>query len=406
LKDKFIMSTLPKGAEALLIAIQTPAPKGYMGIPVLIWGKPGEGKSSFLEGLARPTFPVFTLIASIHDPTDFSGLPVFRDGALHYAVPEWVRHFDDSGGQGILFLDELTTAPPAVQSALLRVVLERTVGFHPLDKGVRIVAAANPPDLMTGGWDLSPPLRNRFVHLEWELGAEVYLSALEQGFESVSLPQIPPALHEERQKEWKILVVAFLKQSPYLLTTPPDQSAQGFASPRSWDFAIALMASCDCLELSPLSQNKQKSDVFYTLLKGCIGEGTALAFMEFVQNMRLPNADDLLDGKIEIEVAQLNDGELYVLFGALQRALERRHESPTLTAAVLRFQDLIQAVFDDQRRDVIYVSLRKAAKTGIFAKVLAIAQQQSTEEKQRILNALNQLFNDEGLKEFIDVFER
>lgn len=154
----------PTGAEALLIALQTPAPKGYTGIPVLVWGPPGVGKSSFLEGLAAPNFPVLTLIASIHDPTDFSGLPVFHNGTVHYAVPEWVKQFE-TGGEGILFLDELTTAPPAVQAALLRVVLERKVGFHQLPPRVRIVAAANPPDLMTGGWDLSPPLRNRFVHL-------------------------------------------------------------------------------------------------------------------------------------------------------------------------------------------------------------------------------------------------
>ena len=31
-------------------------------------------------------------------------------------------------GVGLLFLDELTTAPPAVQAAMLRVVLERVVG--------------------------------------------------------------------------------------------------------------------------------------------------------------------------------------------------------------------------------------------------------------------------------------
>jgi len=35
------MPHLPKGAEALLIALQTPNLRNTIGIPVLIWGKPG-----------------------------------------------------------------------------------------------------------------------------------------------------------------------------------------------------------------------------------------------------------------------------------------------------------------------------------------------------------------------------
>ena len=66
------------GTEELLIAMQTPAPRGHLGVPTLLWGQPGEGKTSFVEALDRPGFPVVTLIASIHDPTDFSGLPVYE----------------------------------------------------------------------------------------------------------------------------------------------------------------------------------------------------------------------------------------------------------------------------------------------------------------------------------------
>ena len=43
-------------------------------------------------------------------------------------------------GEGIAFFDEISTAPPAVQAALLRVVLERTVGDLRLPDGVAVVA--------------------------------------------------------------------------------------------------------------------------------------------------------------------------------------------------------------------------------------------------------------------------
>ncbi len=45
-----------EGAEELVIALQTPSPKGHMGIPALLWGAPGEGKSSFVESLQKDDF--------------------------------------------------------------------------------------------------------------------------------------------------------------------------------------------------------------------------------------------------------------------------------------------------------------------------------------------------------------
>lgn len=104
------MADYASGAIELLIALQTPSPKGYRGVPALVWGAPGTGKSTFIESLAGERFPVITLIASLHDPTDFNGLPVLVDGRVHFAPPEWVHEFEQHG-QGILFLDELTTAP-------------------------------------------------------------------------------------------------------------------------------------------------------------------------------------------------------------------------------------------------------------------------------------------------------
>ncbi|RME97465.1 MAG: hypothetical protein D6772_10370, partial [Bacteroidetes bacterium] len=204
-------SSLPTGAQALLIALQTPAPSGHQGIPVLLWGKPGTGKSSFLEALQRPDFPVLTLLASIHDPTDFSGLPMLQEGEVHYARPAWLGTLV-AAAQGVLFLDELTTAPPAVQAALLRVVLERQVGSHALPAAVRVVAAANPPDPAYGNWDLSPALRNRFVHLQWDLPEPVFRRALAQGFASASLPAIDQAAHRARLPYWKLVIAAFLKR--------------------------------------------------------------------------------------------------------------------------------------------------------------------------------------------------
>lgn len=392
----------PKGAEALLIALQTPNTKDTIGIPVLVWGKPGEGKSSFLEGLSEPQFPVLTLIASIHDPTDFSGLPIMKNDTVQYAIPEWVNNFSDKG-DGILFLDELTTAPPAVQAALLRVVLERKVGFHDLPKGVRIVAAANPPDLMTGGWELSPPLRNRFVHLQWELSADIYRDALLNGFPKAKLPVIPKKEHAEKVEKYRILVHGFLSRNPNLLSTSADTDRYGFASPRSWDFATALMASCDILGLSPINGN-QKSTVFLELLSGCIGDGASINFIGFMKNLKLPSPEDVLDGREKVEIEKLDESELFILFSGFRKLLSKEVADDLLLQRSGILIPLVNEVIARKRKDIIFPTMRHLAKVEHIVPRLVKTSRAAGKEKQtEIFTFLKGFFSEKGFDDYVKI---
>jgi hypothetical protein len=392
------MAVMPKGAEELLIALQTPSPKGHLGIPALLWGAPGEGKSSFVESLRRDDFPVVTLIASIHDPTDFSGLPVHLNGQVRFAPPEWTFAFDETG-QGILFLDELTTAPPSVQAALLRVILERKVGFRPLPKGVRVVAAANPPDQVVGGWELSPPLRNRFVHIRWALSGEIYQKALREGFGQPSLPAIDPDAHAEAEKFWRRMVEVFLQHYPHLAKTNPSDEEYAFASPRTWDFAIALMASCDLLGKAP-KPGQKGSEVFLNLVEGCVGKGAAVAFAHFLQTLRLPDPDEVLDGKIPLDLKSFRDDELYAFFSALAAALVRRQTQPNFVDSMLVFLELTEQVSHDGRIDTIFVSLQQVAKGKLLQQAINAAN--LTGQLTKLQQAIVRTFEETPLKEFVD----
>ncbi len=258
---------------------------------------------------------------------------------------------------------------------------------------------------MIGGWELSPPLRNRFIHLEWEITTEQYINALNSHWGKGVIPSINKVQHAKLLPEWKLKISAFLKLSPNLIHSSPEDNLYGFASPRTWDFVACICAACELLQIAPI-KGQTGSKTFIQLIKGCLGEGVAISFIEFLINLKLPAPDDILDGKETLNIEDLNDGELYIIFGAMNRVLESRFESTDLINSALIYFKLTEAVFQDGRRDLIYVSLKKISKAGLLMKTLAMAQRRGPEKSNEIMKAIQELFSDEGLSEFIDIFEK
>ncbi len=278
-------------------------------LPVILWGAPGTGKTSAVTALgAAAGLPVEVVVGSIREPSDFSGLPVLRDDGTWFAPPRWAQRLA-AAGAGLLFLDELTTAPPAVQAAMLRVVLERTVGDLTLPDTVRIVAAANPPDQAADGWDLSAPLANRLIHLNWRVSAEDVAEGFASGFQTPEFDLKdnagPAAVAGARA-----LVGAFLRVRPELvLAVPdsPDRAGRGWPSPRSWEMAARALAACEHVRAGEA--------VLADLVLGAVGEAAGFELLSWRRNLDLPDPATLLSDPGARLPERLD--RLHALLGAL-----------------------------------------------------------------------------------------
>ena len=86
--------------------------------PVMLWGAPGVGKSQIISQIAlRHDVPLIDIRLSQMEPSDLRGIP-FREGErVEWAIPSMLPDAEQHGAKGILFLDEITSAPPSVSAA-------------------------------------------------------------------------------------------------------------------------------------------------------------------------------------------------------------------------------------------------------------------------------------------------
>ncbi|GAA3776313.1 MoxR family ATPase [Streptomyces coacervatus] len=305
--------------EALTLAVAA-------DLPVLLWGEPGIGKTAALTQLAAALdLPLTTVIASVHEPSDFSGLPVVGDDPAEQGVPmappDWAVRLVRAG-RGLLFLDELSTAPPAVQAALLRLVLERRIGALQLPPGVRIVAAANPRSSAADGWELSPPLANRFVHLQWTHDHEVVVRGLGGTWPRATLPRLCPSRLSEAVDFARRAVCGLLTARPKLVhQLPSNEMRRGGAwpSPRSWEMTLCLIAFATAAGSS--------RDVLSLLVRGTVGDGPGLELLASLDRLDLPDPEVLLADPAGAELPERGDLRQAVLDGVVAAVRNRPEKS-------------------------------------------------------------------------------
>lgn len=259
-------------------------------LSLFIWGKTGCGKSDSVRQVAMDiakskkleynedlskindenNFSIVDIRVSQLDPSDLRGLPKIDNGTTKWLPPNWLP----TGGQGILFFDELNLAPNCIMASCYQLILDKKLGDYVLPKAWSIMSAGNRMEDSAGVFEMSVPLQNRFLHVELEA------------------PSVDEWIDWGVEKQIDHRIMSFLKFKPNLLFKWQRGSKErAFATPRSWVFVNQL-----------IKDMPESNGTMNTLVSTAIGEATAIEFTAFLK----------LSKKIDIEALLANPNKFTV----------------------------------------------------------------------------------------------
>ena len=306
--------------------------------PVMLWGPPGVGKSQMVASIAnRHQVPVIDIRLSQMEPSDLRGIPFRVDNRVEWAVPAMLPDAARHGQAGVLFLDEITSAPPAVSAAAYQLILDRRLGEYQVPEHWAIFAAGNRQGDRGVTYSMPAPLANRFSHFEVETHLDDWVAwAYSAGI-------------DER-------IIAFLRFRPELLFDfDPAHNPVAFPSPRSWEFAHRA-----------LQKFEHEGALLRGTLQACVGPAAGIEVAAFVECLdQMPDLDAICRGE-QVPVPGEIDLQYAVAAALVGKAIRARDaaDGQVVLGHILTYAGR----FPQREMGVMLVSdLHRAIGTDLFA---------------------------------------
>ena len=283
---------------------------------VMLWGPPGVGKSQGvhqigekIEAATGRKVCVTDVRLLLFNPIDLRGIPTANEDKT---LAVWLRPkiFDMDPGKdvvNILFLDEISAAPPSVQAAAYQITLDRTVGEHHLPDNCIVIAAGNRTTDKSVTYKMPKALANRLLHIE-----------VEGCFETWKQWAMQKGIHPK--------VVGFLSfRRDHLMKFDPASEELAFATPRSWEMVSNI-----------LTHVNEDVEQVKSLIGGLVGVGMALEFRTWCKVFHsLPKMEDIFAGKIT--TPPKGNDTLYALCAAMVAYARDHKEDMDSIAKSIRY---------------------------------------------------------------------
>lgn len=234
--------------------------------PIFLWGPSGIGKSA---GVHQTTTALALLMRDVRmsqlDSIDLRGFPVpnVKDRTMEWLAPNFLPTKKDK--PGILFLDEMNGAMPAVLAPSYQLILDGRIGDYIFPDTWSIIAAGNNVGDRGITHQMPAPLNNRFIHIDIEVNTDDW--------------------HKRAMSDSiDMRIRAYLRLKPgNLHVFDSNVNPRSFPTPRSWYFVDDILKA------------KRPAPVEFELIKGTIGEGAAGEFIGFCNDIaNMPDIDSIL----------------------------------------------------------------------------------------------------------------
>ena len=245
---------------------------------VMLWGPPGVGKSQGIREVAKELeaetgkrVVITDVRLLLFNPVDLRGIPTSSEDkkTAVWLKPKFFQMDESEDVVNILFLDEISAAPPSVQAAAYQITLDRVIGEHKLPENCIVIAAGNRVNDKSVAYKMPRALANRLCHIEIESNVKSWRKwAIENNIHST--------------------VIGFIDYNPSALNLEIHNSEENaFSTPRSWEMVSNILknVSNDIEEVFPL-------------ISGCVGSDVAYSFKawgDIVAN--IPSVEKIFEGK-------------------------------------------------------------------------------------------------------------
>lgn len=282
---------------------------------VMLWGAPGVGKSQGVRKLARAIgsrtgkkVTVTDVRLLLFNPVDLRGIPTANaDKTLAVWLKPKIFQMDESANAvNILFLDEISAAPPSVQAAAYQITLDHMIGEHKLPDNCIVIAAGNRVTDRSVAFRMPSALANRLCHFEIRCDVDAWHDWA-----------VRHRLHP--------FVTGYLEYNPISLLRPDNTgTAVAFPTPRSWEMVSNILQTVS-----------DRMDEVFPMIVGCVGHEAASLLRDWSELYReLPDIEAVFAGN-DVPVTQ--EEEFYIVLRTAMVHYAAAHPSQSAVDRSLDF---------------------------------------------------------------------